>query len=397
MREGSAPALRDAVLEFLNRICVLPQWIDGAESGGARGHYEWGRWGDALRARKAWMRGAAWRSLIAALRGAGLPAHVAALHRVKDQLVWEVVAQAYGRAEAARGSTAPAAARKTRIRSVFSWQRRHDTKKHSLIWLIDLAFALVAYDAFAVDGQGDASVDLAELAPADIGRRAHALDIEMTHARVLPFYARVPLLPDAVVAEFRVRAGEFVNALAPPYVAMCGTVKETRGMPREGKAVDFATPWLALLAHEAHEARWAALIAHLEAARRSMTLSPALWDALLAECCRAVVGSALAIVACSDDHNAGYVADIAAAAAVAQSHVDLLVAARRQGYKRKRLVPRQSFRRVLQARLQQWQHAHGAADSHSPSDSRTAAPLPPIETLAVANGDAREAETPTFA
>lgn len=360
MRKGSPPAMRICVRDFLQTVGVLPQWSKASTAERpSRGHYEWGHWSDALRSRSMWAFGGPWRSLIADIKIASLLQSVSELHRVKDQIVWEIVEQIYTRAEKARSSNADQETTKTRIRSVFSWQRRHDVKKHSLIWFIDFAFALSAYDEYQTTrlfrenvAFQDPAQQVSAMAPREVGRQAEALEREMLQAGFLPFYAKVGCLSETMTIRIRLEAATFCQGLNPPRVEMSMDVRETRGMPREEKAVDFTTPWLAGLAHEQHNQRWSRLLTFLTSARGEVG-SPELWELLIAECSRAIVSCALTQIVMSDAANAGYVADIAHSTAVEQSNPDLLVPSRRVGQKRKRLVSRQSFRKVLESRLKQ--------------------------------------------
>lgn len=367
MRQESPPALRAVVADFVDASAALPVWVEsaGAERAG-RGHYEWGNWSDLLRGRRMWLLGGPWRTLVAELRLAALLTTAAELHRLKDQTVWELVEQTYLRAEADRASAADPDTVKTRIRSVFSWQRRHDVKKHSLVWFLDFAFALAAYEEFQatqlfrVQALDDPASRVEELAPRDFGVEAERMERTMLAARFLPFYARVAGLANALVIEARAQCAAFARHIAPPDVQMNMDVRETRGMPREEKAVDFMTPWLARLSHEEHNARWDALLRWL-CAYKTQLADAAEWGRLVTEVCRAVVAHVLLQVCMANGTDSGYVADVAASTAVEQSDPDLLVPIRTAGQKRKRLVSRHSLRRVLDSRVAQWE------DMHAPS------------------------------
>lgn len=133
MRQVPPVELQRCVLDFVEGIAILPKWIESSASDKpGRGHYEWGNWSDAIREVPMWVVGGPWRTIIADARLAQLVSSVTTLHKLKDQFVWEIVEQIYLRAERKRKSTAKEETVKTRIRSVFSWQRRHDVRVRSV-------------------------------------------------------------------------------------------------------------------------------------------------------------------------------------------------------------------------------------------------------------------------
>ena len=141
-------------------------------------------------------------------------------------------------------------------------------------------------------------------------------------------------------------------------------VRETRGMPREEKAIDFMSPWLNAMEQTEHDLRWSSLIGMIME-RANMPH----FDDFKAELCRSIVSSLLIEVSTSEAPEAGYVYDIAAAAAVEQSERDLLVSLRLPGLKRKKTVPRRTLRRYLESRLHNWTFAPSSLT------------LPPIHTF----------------
>lgn len=132
MRQVPPAELQRCVWDFVEGIAILPKWIESSASDKpGRGHYEWGNWSDAIREVPMWVLGGPWRTIIADARLTQLVSSVTTLHKLKDQFVWEIVEQTYHRAEQKRKSTAGEETVKTRIRSVFSWQRRHDVRVRS--------------------------------------------------------------------------------------------------------------------------------------------------------------------------------------------------------------------------------------------------------------------------
>lgn len=357
MRPSPPLHLQQSVRDFLVSIDVLPNWIDSSASEKpGRGHYEWGNWSDALRAVHFWTLGGPWRALVIDVKNAALINTVADFHKIKDLIVWEVVEQTYLRAEVARNSSASDETRKTRIRSVFSWQRRHDVKKNSIMWFLDFAFVLAAYSEFqgrmlfssSHISTSDPENIIPNLSPAEFGLHAHSLEHQMISHDFLPFYARVSLLQDHQVLITRRLAATFCHDLPPPTVDMDGEVQGTRGMPREEKAVDFMTPWLQTLQVPHHQHRWNHLTQQI--VNYSHTLSN--FDAFLTELSRCIVYTTLLIIAISDAPEAGYVYDIAATTALEHSEQELLVSLRLPGQKRKRTVSRRTFRSDLNQKLQ---------------------------------------------
>lgn len=357
MRPSSPLNLQQSVRDFLVSIDVLPNWIDSSASEKpGRGHYEWGNWSDALRAVHFWTLGGPWRALVIDVKNSALITTVADFHKIKDLIVWEVVEQTYSRAEIARNSSASDETRKTRIRSVFSWQRRHDVKKNSIMWFLDFAFVLAAYSEFqgrmlfssSHISASDPENIIPTLSPAEFGLHAHRLELEMISYNFLPFYARVSFLQDHQVLITRRLAATFCQDLPPPTVDMDGEVQGTRGMPREEKAVDFMTPWLHILEAPLHQQRWSQLTQQI--ASHSHTISN--FDAFLTELSRCIVYTSLLTIAISDAPEAGYVYDIAATTAIEHSEQELLVSLRLPGQKRKRTVSRRTFRSDLNQRLQ---------------------------------------------
>lgn len=356
MRPSSPLNLQQSVRDFLVSIDVLPNWIDSSASEKpGRGHYEWGNWSDALRAVHFWILGGPWRALVIDVKTAALINSAADFHKIKDLIVWEVVEQTYLRAEIARNSSASEETRKTRIRSVFSWQRRHDVKKNSIMWFLDFAFVLAAYSEFQAHmlfsptpiSASDPEAIIPTLSPAEFGVQAYRLEREMISHNFLPFYSRVPFLQDQDVLISRRLASQFCLDLPPPTVDMDGEVQGTRGMPREEKAVDFMTPWLCTLEAPIHQHRWNHLTHQI--VHHSQTINN--FDAFLTELSRSIVYTILLTIATSEAPEAGYVYDIAATTAVEHSEQELLVSLRLPGQKRKRTVSRRTLRSDLNQRL----------------------------------------------
>lgn len=358
MRPTTPAKLQQCIKDFLDGIYVLPNWIiSSASDRPDRGHYEWGNWSDMMRSKHLWMLGGPWRTMVADVKKDGLITSIMEFHKMKDQMVWEIVEQTYSRAELMRQSSASEETVKMRIRSVFSWQRRHDSKKHSLIWFIDFAFALLAYSEF----QGHmvfydpyiSNVDIEdivpELQPAEFGRQVVLMENKMIHHNFVPFYCRDIKLNDYEIITVRRLARSFCEGLSPPAVDMDVDVRETRGMPREEKAIDFMTPWLHSMEHPEHEFRWTSLIG-MTAQYENMNS----FEAFKVELCRSIVSSQLIEVSTSESPEAGFVYDIAAQTAVEQSEKELLVSLRLPGQKRKKTVPRRTLRRDLESRLHNW-------------------------------------------
>lgn len=363
MRPVSPAQLQQCVKDFLDGVDVLPNWIESSASERpGRGHYEWGNWSDAMRATHLWMLGGPWRTIVADVKRDELINTVSEFHKVKDQMVWEIVEQTYFRAEAARQSSASEETVKTRIRSVFSWQRRHDGKKHSLMWFLDFAFTLLAYSLFQAHmlfsnspiPKVDVENIVPQLSPADFGKQVIFMEQQMFSHNFLPFYCRVNRLTDQDVLLAQRLARTFCEGLPPPVVDMDVDVRETRGMPREEKAVDFMTPWLRIMEGSQHETRWTSLVQTIHEKRTTISS----FEPFKTELCRAIVASLLIHVSSSSEApEAGYVYDIAATTAVEQSERELLVSLRLPGQKRKKTVSRRTLRSDLDARLQNWSTA----------------------------------------
>lgn len=359
MRPTSPPELVQIVSDFLEGVAVLPNWIvSSAHDRPGRGHYEWGNWSDTMREKHLWMLGGPWRTIVADVKRDGLIHSVINYHKLKDQMVWEIVEQTYCRAELARQSIVTGDTVKTRIRSVFSWQRRHDTRKHSLIWFIDFAFTLLAYSQFQAHKLfSDPSISTLEFdniipqfSPAEFGKRTIHMENQMLSHSFLPFYCSIPTLSNDDVLAARTLATYFCEdygGLPPPVVDMDGDVRETRGMPREEKAVDFMSPWLTTMERPEHQVRWDSLINNIIEYEGRLARS----DSFKAELCRAIVASLLIQLSVSDTADAGYVCDIAASTAVEQSERELLVQLRLVGLRRKKTVSRRTLRSDLEAKL----------------------------------------------
>lgn len=359
MRQVSPEPLQKSVSDFLNSISVLPKWIESSASDKpGRGHYEWGNWSDALRAVPMWVLGGPWRTVIADVRTANLISSVSELHKVKDQVVWEIVTQTYNRAELVRHSLAGEDTVKTRIRSVFSWQRRHDVKKNSLMWFLDFAFVLSAYSEFQahllfsdsnIPNHDPASM-VPLLGPAEFGLQSTRMEFQMISHGFLPFYSRVDGLQDSDVLFARHLASKFCNMVLSPTVDMDREVKETRGMPREEKAVDFMSPWLQTMSDEGNDARWNSLVVWI-LQRKKPTQD---FDLFKTEVCRSIIMNLLLNLSKSEHAEAGYVYDIASTTAVEQGEKELLVSLRLSGQKRKRTVSRRTLRSDLDARIERY-------------------------------------------
>lgn len=338
-----------------------------------RGHYEWGNWCDAMRAVHLWVLGGPWPTMIADVKTASLVSSVSELHQLKDQLVWEIVEQTYLRAERARRSVATDDTVKTRIRSVFSWQRRHDVKKNSLMWFVNFAFTLAAYSEFqahmlfsnsSIPNTNPAS-SVPDLTPSDFGRHAVRMEQEMFLHGFLPFYYAVAQLENRDTLYARHLATGFCQELVSPTVDMDGEVKETRGMPREEKAIDFMTPWLQILELPEHKERWDTLLSSLVEYSSCVSNS----ELFKSELCRCIVSLVLLQICVSVAPEAGYVYDITASTAVEQSERELLVSLRLPGQKRKRTVSRRTLRGDLDVRLQNFL-AHSSSTTEASSSKR---------------------------
>lgn len=352
MRQLSSAELQRCVWDFLESIGVLPRWMESSTSDKpGRGHYEWGNWSDTMRQKSMWLMGGPWRTLVADIRTADLILSVASFHKVKDQVVWEIVEQTYLRSERRRQSAAPEDIVKTRIRSVFSWQRRHDVRKHSLIWFLDLAFVLSSYCEFQArmlfSGSPIPNTDPANfvpsLAPSDFGIQSVRMEDEMISHGFVPFYLTVGGLADSQVLLAHQMAFKFCVGLNPPIVDMDMAVRETRGMPREDKAVDFMTPWLQRMEGAAHRERWDNLVRgiyHRHASIRNL-------DIFKTEVCRCIVTRLLFAVTRLENAENGYVFDIVSSTAVEHGEKELLVSLRLGGLKRKRTVSRRTLRSYL--------------------------------------------------
>ncbi|KAI0566176.1 hypothetical protein FGB62_11g235 [Gracilaria domingensis] len=389
MRVASPERLQTCVQNFLLGINVFPRWIDAASSSDrpGRGHYEWGNWSDQLRTLNMWTFGAPWRTIIADIRLAHLISSISELHKLKDQIVWEIVEQTYIQAELKRRSSVPEETVKTRIRSVYSWQRRHDVKKNSLMWFLDFAFVLAAYSEFQARllftespiPQRQPERAVPTLTPAQFGTEATHMELEMIQNNFLPFYARVPQLDDMHVLRARRYAQQFCHNVTPPQVVMDTDVRETRGMPREDKAVDFMTPWLQSMDTEQNEQRWQTLT------RAVISERPVVADFELfkGEVCRAIVSLLLLQLTQSPAVDSSYVYDMAAVTAVDQSEKELLVPSRLPGQKKKRPVSRRTLRGALEERIRRYESGyrqglqpppldprfhHGGASSSGPSE-----------------------------
>eukprot|EP00178_Gracilaria_changii_P023719 TRINITY_DN716_c0_g1_i1.p1 TRINITY_DN716_c0_g1~~TRINITY_DN716_c0_g1_i1.p1 ORF type:complete len:395 (+),score=51.12 TRINITY_DN716_c0_g1_i1:249-1433(+) len=390
MRVASPEKLQTCVQNFLLGINVLPRWIDAAASSSdrpGRGHYEWGNWSDELRSLNMWTFGAPWRTIIADIRLERLVTSISELHKLKDQIVWEIVEQTYIQAERQRQSSVPEDTVKTRIRSVYSWQRRHDVKKNSLMWFLDFAFVLAAYSEFQARLLFTASPIpqwqperlVPSLTPAEFGTQATHMELEMIQNNFLPFYARVPQLDDEHVLRARRFAQQFCQNVTPPQVVMDTDVRETRGMPREDKAVDFMTPWLQSMDTEQNEQRWQTLTHAVIDERRAV----ADFELFKGEVCRAIVSLLLLQLTQSPAVDSSYVYDMAAVTAVDQSEKELLVPSRLPGQKKKRPVSRRTLRGALEERIRRYESGyregvqagaidprfqHGGASSSGPSE-----------------------------
>lgn len=360
MRQVSPVELQRCVWDFLESISVLPKWIEssGRDKQG-RGHYEWGNWSDAIRAIPMWVLGGPWRTIVADVRTARLLSSVSAFHKLKDQVVWEIVEQTYLRAETRRQSTAEEDTVKTRIRSVFSWQRRHDVKKHSLMWFLDFAFVLSAYSEFQAHllfsessiPNNDPARLVPLLQPAEFGTQSNRMEQEMVSHGFLPFYCRVQGLTDPEVLLARHFASKFCYGLEPPIVDMDVDVRETRGMPREEKAVDFMTPWLQRMSSGEHDGIWNSLVMWILEKKGSLTNI----EIFKSELCRSIVILLLLEMTKTEHPEAGYVYDIAGSTALEQSEKELLVSLRMAGQKRKRTVSRRTLRSDLDQRIMTWE------------------------------------------
>ncbi len=361
MRKPSPEPLCVCVRDFVRTIGVLPHWVDTTTAEeNDKGHYEWVHWGEALRPHPMWEFGGPWRSLVADIKMANLLVSIEYLHELKEQIIWEIVEQVYKAAEAARNSTTPVAKIKARIRSVHSWQQRHFEKKHTLLSFLDFAFVLSAYDEFQAERQfidpalTDPVLDVPALPPNELVAHAAALEIEMLHARRLPFYARVDGLDDSFTLQVRLAAIQFCDGLAPPFVDMEADVRETRGMPRSEKAVDFTTVWLTLLQENEYIPRWNCLIDLLLRCRQKIE-SLESWEALLKEVSRAIIATTISHA----PPLGGFRDDVLPYVASQQRHLHLKVPRRIEGQKRKKYVYRVSFRAVMESRLKFWERING--------------------------------------
>lgn len=357
MRPASPAKLQNVVKDFLNDIAVLPNWItSSALDRPDPGHYEWGNWSDSMRSKHLWMLGGPWRTMAANVKKDKLITSISNFHKLKDQLVWEIVEQTYCRAEAVRQSPATEETVKTRIRSVFSWQRRHDTKKHSLIWFVDFAFTFLAFSEFqgliACSNLPISNLELEgivpDLSPAQFGTRIAWMENQMFQHYFLPFYYKEPRLTKNEILLAHHIGKRFCLGLKPPMVGMDVGVRETRGMPREEKAIDFMTPWLQSIDEKEHDERWNIILGTV--VEHEPNISD--WGMFKAELCRSIISSILCNISLSDKAEAGYVSDIRAATAVEQSEPELLVPLRSQGQKRKKTISRSTFRNCLECRLQ---------------------------------------------
>ncbi|CAN8070165.1 unnamed protein product [Agarophyton chilense] len=375
MRVASPERLQTCVHHFLLGINVLPRWIDAAAASSdrpGRGHYEWGNWSDALRTLNMWLFGGPWRTIIADIRLARLVTSISELHKLKDQIVWEIVEQTYIQAERQRQSSVPEETVKTRIRSVYSWQRRHDVKKNSLMWFLDFAFVLAAYSEFQARFLFTESPipawhperTVPSLSPARFGIQATQMELEMIQNNFLPFYARVPRLDDIHVLRARRFAHQFCHNVIPPQVVMDTDVRETRGMPREDKAVDFMTPWLESMNTEQNEQRWHTLIRAV-INERSVVAD---FELFKGEVCRAIVSLLLLQLTQAPAVDSSYVYDMAAVTAVDQSEKELLVPSRLPGQKKKRPVSRRTLRGDLEERIRRYESGYREG-SQPPSDA----------------------------
>lgn len=356
MRPSSSNKLRACVSDFLDSMSTLPFWVSSSSDHRQdRGHYEWGTWNDSMRSSFVWMVGGPWRTIVADVQRDCLLSSTSEFHKLKDQLVWEIIDQAYHRAEAKRQSTATEETAKTRIRSVFSWQRRHDVKKHSLIWFLDFAFTLSAYSEF----QGQMlfsklhSISILNLedqipffSPSQFGQHAHSMENQMFRNNFIPFYCRHPSMTDNHILIVRKLSHMFCHELSPPAVEMNKEVVETRGMPREDKAVDFMSPWLVLIEKPEHDQRWNIVLRVLVELQSSISN----FNAFKAELCRQIVMMMLSEITNSGSSEIGFIYDIMSLTANEQSEIDLVV--RSNSQKKRRMAPRLSLRSVLEHRLE---------------------------------------------
>ena len=188
------------------------------------------------------------------------------------------------------------------------------------------------------------------LSPAEFGRQSTDLDNEMIAYNFLPFYNKVAGLDDVDVLQARDIAHNFCTNLSPPSVVMDTSVRETRGMPREEKVVDFMTPWLETMAAPEHDGRWDGLV------RRILERGGAVadLDVFKTEVCRASIMCLLMQLTKVECSEAGYVYDIAPNIAVEQSEKELLVSQRLHGQKKKRTVSRRTLRGDLETRIQRY-------------------------------------------
>lgn len=254
-----------------------------------------------------------------------------------------------------------------RIRSVFSWQRRHDIRKNSLIWLIDFAFVLCAYMDYSATllftsvplGIVDPTIHIPYLTPQQIGSMCHSLEAEMFQHSYLPFYMKTPPLVDSDMIYARTLANTFCENITPPVVTMDSHVRETRGMSREDKKVDFMTPWLQSIScqscpahcHCPNAMRWYKLVCGI-VQRKVADI-----QLFKKEVCQIIVNILLTTLSVQTPSDEGYIYDIAPATAVEQSERELLVFVRIPGTKRKRTVSRRTFRGDLDVRISQFCHS----------------------------------------
>lgn len=229
------------------------------------------------------------------------------------------------------------------------------------MWFLDFAFVLSAYSEFQshllFSGSPIPNHDPAHLvpllAPAEFGAQSSKMESEMFSHGFLPFYCRVQGLFDFDVILARRLASKFCYGLEPPVVDMDVDVKETRGMPREEKAIDFMTPWLQRMALPDREERWNTLISLIVENKSSISNL----DIFKAEVCRSIIVLLLLEMAKAETPDAGYVYDIAASTALEQSEKELLVSLRMAGQKRRKTVSRRTLRSDLEERILRWERS----------------------------------------
>lgn len=229
------------------------------------------------------------------------------------------------------------------------------------MWFLDFAFVLSAYSEFQAHllftGSSVPNHDPANLvpllAPAEFGTQSNKMESEMFRHGFLPFYCRVQGLIDFDVILARRLASKFCYGLEPPIVDMDVDVKETRGMPREEKAIDFMTPWLQQMSLPDKDERWNFLISPIIENKSSISNL----EIFKAEICRSIIVLLLLEMAKAETPDAGYVYDIAASTALEQSEKELLVSLRMAGQKRRKTVSRRTLRSDLDERILRWERS----------------------------------------